>query len=144
VVAADVVIHTGSNPRQVRQDGVTLGGVQIAAGWMPTDEQQGAGFVRDSLEWVREPEALASTMKSLYGENVVRQSSDPIANAKAAAAGATIIPGRWFNSTTRSRLDRAGIMPTSHERFGGAESVSGFTPEVRATVCQACGGTGLV
>ena len=109
-----------------------------------TDEQQGAGFVRDALEWVREPEALATTVKSLYGENAVRQSSDPIANAKAAAAGATIIPGRWFHASTRSRLGRAGIMPTSQERFGGAGSVPGLTPEVRATVCQACGGTGLV
>jgi len=107
-----------------------------------TDEQQGAGFVKEALEWVREPDALAATITSLYGENAVRQSSDTIANANASASGASVISGRSFGPSTRVRLDAAGILPTSKARFGGAEQAS-LTPEVRTTVCPKCGGTGV-
>ncbi len=103
-----------------------------------TEEQQGAGFCREALDWVREPEALEATVKALYGEHAVRQSSDPIANAQAAASGATIISGRWFSPNTRKRLDAGGVMPTSKERFGGAETLK----QPDGEPCPECGGTG--
>lgn len=109
-----------------------------------TEEQQESGFVKDALNYVTRPEALQSVVEQLYGENVVRQSSDPIANAKAAQAGAMVIPGRWFGAATRKRLEMNNIMPTSKDRFGGAESIPGMTPEVKETICPFCGGEGKI
>ena len=94
----------GTVLEQAAMDGVTL----------LTPEQQGAGFVKDALDWIVEPAALDAAVKSLFGDNCVRQSSDP--NAKAAAAGATLVPGRWFGTETRARLDAGGILPTSRDR----------------------------
>ena len=115
----------GSVLEQAAMDGIEL----------LTDEQQGAGFVRDALEWVREPEALAATVKAIYGEHAVRQSSDPIANAQAAATGATLVPGRWFGEGTRKRL--GDVMPTAKEKFGGAESLPKAIEDGKR--CSTCG-----
>ncbi|MBA3482045.1 MAG: hypothetical protein H0T51_09540 [Pirellulales bacterium] len=116
----------------------------IAKHALLTEEQQGAGFIKEALEWVRHPVALAATISSLYGENAVRQSNDTIANANAASAGATIISGRSFGLKTRNLLDAEKILPTSKSRFGGAEQVPSQTPEVRSIVCPKCDGTGVI
>lgn len=107
-----------------------------------TEDRQESGFVKDALQYVTRPEALQTVVQHLYGDNVVRQSSDPVANSKAAMAGATVIPGRWFGAATRKRLEVNNIMPTAKDRFGGAESIPGMTPEVQDGICIMCGGTG--
>jgi hypothetical protein len=109
-----------------------------------TEEQQGAGFLKEALEWIREPEALSATVTSLFGENAVRQSSDPVANANAAAAGAQIISGRCFGPATRRSLDAAQLLPSSKKRFGGSEPEPSVPPDVRKTICAKCGGAGVV
>jgi hypothetical protein len=113
-------------------DGVTL----------LTEEEQGAGFIKDALSWVREPEALKKVVQDVYGENAVRQSSDPLANAQAAMAGATVIPGRTFAADTRERFDKFNIMRTSKDVFGGTVLPG---PAGGSWVrCSECGGTGRV
>lgn len=107
-----------------------------------TEDQQGAGFMRAALDWVRHPEALAAVVADVYGKDAVRQSSDPIANAQAAASGATIVPGRYFTAETRRRLDEAHALPTSKERFGGAESLA--QPTAGGKTCPRCGGKGSI
>jgi hypothetical protein len=109
-----------------------------------TEEEQGAGFLKEALEWIREPDALSATVKSLFGENAVRQSSDPVANANAAAAGAQIISGRCFGPSTRRSLDAAQLLPSSKKRFGGSEPEPSVPPDVRKTICAKCGGAGVI
>lgn len=107
-----------------------------------TEEQQGAGFVKEALEWIREPEALSATISSLFGENAVRRSSDTSANANAAAQGAAIISGRAFGTATRSRLDASGILPSAKARFGEPDPEPSIAPASRT--CPKCGGTGKI
>ncbi|MBL9164668.1 MAG: hypothetical protein JNL18_18210 [Planctomycetaceae bacterium] len=107
-----------------------------------TEEQQGAGFIKEALEWIREPEALSATISSLFGENAVRRSSDTNANANAAAQGAAIISGRSFGAATRSRLDASGILPSAKSRFGEPDPEPQETSTRRT--CPKCGGSGKV
>jgi hypothetical protein len=109
-----------------------------------TEEDQKSGFVKDALDYVSQPEALDVIVKSLYGEDVVRQSNDPIANAKAAAAGSIVIPGRWFGQKTRDRLEVNNIMPTSYEKFGGSEKPPQGPGSENKQVCPTCGGKGTI
>lgn len=122
----------GSVIEQASMDGVTL----------LTQEEQGAGFMKGALEWIREPEALQATVKSLFGDNAVRLSSDPIANAQAAASGATLVSGRWFGADTRRRMEESRTLPTSKDVFGGTESAIGSSGEDK--VCPRCGGAGTI
>jgi hypothetical protein len=101
----------GTVLEQTAMDGVKLLG----------ESEQRSGFIKDALDYIKEPDALRVVIQSLYGDNVVRQSSDTFANGKAAAAGATVLPGRLFGDETRQRLTTSGIMPTALERFGGTE-----------------------
>lgn len=87
-------------------------------------DEQGAGFVRTALEWIREPGALKSAVDQLYGETAVRVSSDPISNAQAAACGAALIPGRYFTPATRRRLDEARALPTASTVYAGAAALA--------------------
>ena len=104
-----------------------------------SEEQQGAGFVKDAMEWVREPEAIKQVVADIYGDNVYRQSSDSVANAQAAASGATIIPGRTFTADTRRRLDSSGAMQTTSRVFpGAAESAVGMDGD-DGEKCKRCG-----
>lgn len=105
-----------------------------------TEEEQGAGFVKGALDWVREAAALKATVASLFGANAVRQSNDAIANAQATASGATLISGRWFGADTRRRLDECKAIPTAKDVFGGTESL----PKSSGETCPRCGGKGTV
>lgn len=116
----------GAVAEQAAMDGVKL----------LTEEQQGAGFVKQALDHIREPEALRATVQSLYGENAVRQSSDPIANAQATASGSAIVSGKWFTPETRARMESSHVLPTAKEKFGGSESIAPPNMEMR---CPSCG-----
>ena len=105
-----------------------------------TEEEQGAGFVKGALDWVREAAALKATVASLFGANAVRQSSDPIANARATANGAALIHGRWLGADTRRRLDECKAVPTAKEVFGGADNLQKPGRET----CPRCGGKGTI
>lgn len=119
----------GSVIEQAAMDGVRL----------LTQEEEGASFIKGALNWIREPEALKATVKAVYGENAVRASSDPIANAQAVAAGSTLVSGRWFTPETRRRLEESKVLPTSKEVYGGTEAM----PKVpQAEACKRCGGSG--
>lgn len=107
-----------------------------------SEDQQAAGFVRKSLDWVREPEALKATVGSLYGDDAVRVSNDAIANAQAAAAGAALVPGGHFSSDTRQRLRDAQILPTSSDVYGGTRAVR--EEQAETDMCPACNGSGRV
>ncbi len=104
-----------------------------------SEAEQGSGFVKDALDHITQPEAMAVVIKDLYGDNVVRASSDPVANAKASAAGATVIPGRWFGTETRKMLDSHSIMPTAHARYGGSEGAKPEGAKVPSVSCPNCG-----
>jgi hypothetical protein len=99
------------------------------------ESDQQSGFIKDALDYFKEPGALKVVIESLYGENVVRHSSDVFANIKAVAAGATVLPGRFFGEKTRQRLTSSGIMPTALERFGGAERL---VPSGGRPICPHC------
>lgn len=104
------------------------------------EEQQGAGFLKDSLDWVREPEALAVAVAHVYGDSAVRVSSDPLANAEAVAAGCTLVSGRHFTTETRIRLDKVRAMPVSSMKFGGTPAArERLEDERRRGVCDRCG-----
>jgi hypothetical protein len=100
-------------------------------------DQQESGFVKDSLEYITKPEAMQAVIKDLFGDNVVRESSDTLANARAAATGATIIPGRWLGRETRKMLDVTNIMPTAYAKFGGGERTPDRA-EGAIDVCPSC------
>lgn len=123
----------GSVLEQASMDGIRL----------LTCEEEGAPFIRGALDWVRNPEALNITVKSVFGENAVRQSSDPVANAKAVANGANLLSGRRFSEKTRRRFDESGALPTAKDVYGGCESLrsSKYGGE---QACPRCGGTGVI
>jgi hypothetical protein len=123
----------GSVIEQAAMDGVKL----------LTEDQQGAGFIKGAMEWVRDPAALNIAVKSLFGENAVRQSSDPIANAQAAAAGAMLVPGRFFTESTRRRLDEGRSLPTASVVYPGSASLMQSSASGQQT-CPRCNGSGLV
>ena len=105
-----------------------------------TEDEQNAGFIRGALDWVRNTEALKATVRSVYGETAVRQSSDPVANAQAAAAGSTLVSGRWFSADTRRRMEESRSLPTSKDVFGGIERGKDEDGEI----CPKCNGRGRV
>lgn len=111
-----------------------------------SEEQQGAGFIREALEWVRNQDALKITVTSLFGENAVRQSSDGVANAQATLAGASVISGRLFSPATRARLDAGKVLPTSRDVYGGSDKIreQSATIEEISDPCTSCGGSGRV
>lgn len=122
----------------------TIGAVVEAAAMdgvkLLSEEHQGAGFLRDALEWVREPEALKVAVNHVYGDNAVRVSSDPVANAQAAAAGATLVSGRVFSAAVRDRLDRSGAMLVSSAVYSGSEGLRAAQQrEERTGICGRCG-----
>lgn len=100
-------------------------------------EQQGAGFLRDALDHVKDEAALAETVKAVYGANAVRQSSDGVANGEAAESGATVIPGRWFTPATRQRLDRCGALPVSSTVYGGSPARQARLDQAQAMIDDA-------
>lgn len=102
-----------------------------------TEDEAGAGFIKGAMDWIRDDAALAATVKSIYGENAVRQSSDPIANAQAAASGATLVSGRWFGEETRRRMESANVLPTSKAIFGGADAMPKMPADGKR--CVTCG-----
>lgn len=101
-----------------------------------TPEEQGAGFVKGALDWVRNSDALKIAVSSLFGADAVRMSSDPIANIQATAAGSPLISGKWFTADTRRRLDEAKSLPTAKEVFGGSVP---DRPDDDSPKCPACG-----
>lgn len=108
-----------------------------------TNEEEGAPFIRGALDWVKNTDALKDTISSLYGDDAVRPSSDPVANAKAAANGASFVPGRTFSKKTRRRMEVGGVLPTAKEVYGGCETLC--PPNVGAEqTCPRCRGTGVV
>jgi len=105
-------------------------------------EEQGAPFIKGALEWVRDAGALQATIKQLYGDEAVRQSSDSLANAQAVQAGATVVSGKWFTDDTRRRLADESIMPTAKEKFGGTPAPENGNSG--PSTCPRCGGVGVV
>lgn len=105
-----------------------------------TPEEEGASFVKMGLDWIREPVALKATLKSIYGDKVVRPSKDSIANAKAAAAGAAFLPNGALTSETRRRAEENNILPTAKELYGGAEALfPSQSPLGANSRCPTCG-----
>jgi len=102
--------------------------------------------LKEALAWVREPQALGEAVKHVYGENAVRVTADPIANAQAAASGATLVSGRWLTPETRKRLDAVNALPTAIQKFGGSEAMREAAQEVSANTkpCPTCGGIGRI
>lgn len=123
---------------QAQVIGKTIEGAAMDGRDLLTPEQVGAGFVRDALDWVRQPEALTKAVGNLFGEHAVRQSSDPIANQLAMADGATIIPGRLLSEETRKRLPDA-VLPTASQRYGGAAEAVRQQANDPAPRCPVCG-----
>jgi hypothetical protein len=99
----------------------------------------GDGFVKNALDWVRNRDALEVVVKDLCGEDAVRRSSDPIANAQAEAAGRTIVSGRWFTENTRHRMTDGKVLPTSKAVFGGTPTTEGKKGRDHDGVCPMCG-----
>lgn len=118
----------GSVLEQSSMDGITL----------LTEEEHGAPFIKGALDWVRNTDALRATVESVYGKEAVRPSNDSVANAKAAAAGATFVSGRSLSAETRRRMDEGGILPTAKQRFGGAETLT------RAETVKRCPQCGMI
>lgn len=101
-----------------------------------TIEQQGSGFIRGALDWIRDANALGAVVSDIYGSDAVRVSSDPMANAQAAAAGRTMISGREFTEATRHRLNDARVLPTSKQVFGGLTTPpSSMAPDGKCPTC---------
>jgi hypothetical protein len=108
-----------------------------------TNEEEGAPFIRGALDWVKNPDALTMTVTGVYGENAVRRSSDPVANAKAVANGASLVSGRSFSDKTRRRMEEFSVLPTAKEVFGGCETLRQPDVDCEQT-CPRCGGSGVV
>lgn len=123
----------GSVIEQAAMDGVQL----------LTEDQEGAGFLKAALDWIRDANALKATTASVYGENAVRVSSDPIANAQAAASGASLIPGNCFTPETRKRMADWNTLPTAKEVYGGTERLMELNAKPAGSEpCDKCGGIG--
>jgi hypothetical protein len=131
----DVVSQTylyrliGSVLEQAAMDGIQL----------LTEEEQGGGFIKGALDWVRDARALKVVATHLFGDNAVRVSSDPVANAQAAAAGAPLISGRIFSEDTRRRIESANVLPTSKTVYGGVESLPRSQGGMKGEKCPKCG-----
>lgn len=123
----------GAVIEQAAMDGVSL----------LKEDEQGAAFVKGALDWVREPEALKVAVTGLYGDNAVRRSSDPIANAQAAASGANLVQGQWFTAETRRRLDEGRSLPTASSVFPGSASLTQPSADGKQT-CPRCAGAGTI
>lgn len=121
-----------------------IGGVVEAAAMdgvrLLSEDQQGAGFLKESMDWIREPDALAVAVGHVYGEDAVRVSSDPLANAEAVQAGRALVSGRHFTAETRMRLDKVKALPVSSVVYGGTPAAQARADDAkRKGVCQACG-----
>lgn len=139
VSAAYIFRLIGTTIEQAAMDGVSL----------LTEDQQGAPFIKGALDWIREPEALKSAVQSIYGDNAVRQSSDPLANAQAVASGAALVPGRYFTADTRRRMDASQSLPTASTMFPGSDAMNRMQKDKDAAIdatdiCPTCGGFGRV
>ena len=79
----------------------------------------------------------------VYGENAVRVSSDPIANAQAAASGARLVPGNCFTPETRKRMADWNTLPTAKDVYGGTEKMMELNAKPEGSEpCDKCGGIG--
>jgi copper chaperone CopZ len=117
----------GTVLEQAAMDGITL----------LSEEDQGAAFIKMSLDWVREVAALKKTVNDLYGVKAVRASHDPVTDGRAIEEGAALVSGRNFTEDTRRRMSQHRVLPTSKQEFGGAsESPSRLEVDVR---CPHCG-----
>jgi hypothetical protein len=89
-------------------------------------QAQNSSHLKSTLDWVRDPDALKSVSDSVYGENAVRWSKNPMVNAQAAAEGATVIHGSAFTPETRKRMEATGTMLTAERTYSG---ITGYTTE---------------
>ena len=100
-----------------------------------------APHLKNSLDWVRRPEALAPVVDAVFPD-AVRTSSDATANAMAAASGKLLVSGRTFTEATRRRIEQVGSLPTSRQVYGeqvdtAREAVGGS--DGHEATCPQCG-----
>jgi hypothetical protein len=107
-------------------------------------EDAGKTFVKAALEHVTVDAAVDSVVDQVHGENAVRRSSDPVANAQAELSGKALISGKTLGPRFRKKLESSDRLPTSKTVYGGSTPPAESGGNSSGRDCPRCGGSGII